>query len=311
MIDALERIAALAPDLKESEVRVLIEMSRRVATTSSHTVTISTRDLAEATKVSRSNIKPAITSLNKRGIITSDKGSATVAATHELKFLKTVRLLRGPVTGPPQSQQVGLFQAQGGPVMSPPVDLLQAQGGPTPSPPHIQRAERADTSSNFDFDSIQENIDRHFARLLKAKPNDYDAARLKNAEEEMHGYQAKFGRLPNPHPPDAQLCAQLLAVAEWPRLKHMFYDLMAERKKPGESYAWYVTVAVQRCWSITPEQQRKYREQFALIKSGQRRPAAKAAAVASCATPAPAPTEFGVGDLQAAIRTAAAGKAMR
>jgi hypothetical protein len=306
MQDALLRIAELAPTLKESEFRVLVELSARAAATGTTNTKASSRDLANATKLSRPNVQSGIDSLNRRRIITSDSGSATAAATHELEFLRTVPIGRGSITEPPPTQQVALFQSQGGFITEPPLALLQSQGGFIAEPPLIQRATRAPTSSDFDFDSIRENIDRYFERLLKAKPSDYDAARLAEVERQMHGYQAKFGRLKNPHPPDPQICAQLLAVAEWPRLQGMFYELMAERKQPGDSYAWYVTVAVQRCWSITPEQQRKYREQFALIKSGTTavaNPAADRAATTE--------TQFGTGEMKRALAAAAQRKAMR
>ena len=43
----------------------------------------------------------------------------------------------------------------------------------------------------------------------------------------------------------------------------MLYDLMSERKQPSFSWAWYVTVALQRIHGISPKQLRDIRARSA------------------------------------------------
>jgi hypothetical protein len=53
-------------------------------------------------------------------------------------------------------------------------------------------------------------------------------------------------------------------------LERLLYDLMAERKKPGENYpAWFIAVAIQRLHGIGPQQQKQARAALRLVKRGQ------------------------------------------
>ena len=72
---------------------------------------------------------------------------------------------------------------------------------------------------------------------------------------------AKYAREENRLPglPDDAITAQFLAVAEWPRLDALLYDLAAERKEAGYSYGWYVTVALQRIHGLSPARVREMR----------------------------------------------------
>lgn len=94
------------------------------------------------------------------------------------------------------------FPGVGAQLPHPPTPQLPGVGvqDPHPSGPPIE-----------DFDtSIPEGI---IDRMLQARPNHFDKAVLAEARKWIHGYQAKFGRAPNPHPPDDYLLAQLLTVA--------------------------------------------------------------------------------------------------
>lgn len=90
--------------------------------------------------------------------------------------------------------------------------------------------------------------------------------RLTEAGNWLHSYQLKFGREPNAHPPDAKIVAQILTVAPWPQLQDLLYDLMAERKQPGHSYAWYLTVALQRIHGISPQVQKAQRTALKVLR---------------------------------------------
>jgi hypothetical protein len=70
----------------------------------------------------------------------------------------------------------------------------------------------------------------------------------------VHGYQCKLGRDKNPLPPDDTILSQLLALAPLYRIVRMIEDLTAERKEPGYSYGWYVTLAMQRIHGIRADE---------------------------------------------------------
>jgi hypothetical protein len=90
-------------------------------------------------------------------------------------------------------------------------------------------------------------------RLQKACPENCEASELRELSRWVHGYQLKWGRDKHAHAPDAHVLSQLLAVAPLPRLISLITDLMQERKEPGYSYGWYVTVAIQRIHGIHPK----------------------------------------------------------
>jgi len=287
---ALARIAALAATLKEAELRTLLELTRRANADAQ--CRLSSRQLAEAAGISRKNAQLAIDSLSERGLITSDGGSATRAATYKLQFLRTeVLTVRGVVATPPtcenneeNSAQVALFQRHPGAVTTPP--LASEERHPWRQSDATANNERARAGADpIDAFDLEKALDR----LRRAKPSMYDPSQFAEAKAWMHGYMAKFGELPNPHPPDDAIAAQFLAISEWPRLLGMMRDLMDERKKPHK-YGWFVVVAMQRMWGLTPQQQRKARERLQLVKQQARDE---------------------TGQLRSAIAAAAAGKGMR
>ena len=274
MDSPLARIATLAASLKEAELRTLLEIVRRA--NEHHQCRESSRQIAEATGLSRPNVQAAIDSLCNRGLITSDGGSATRAATYTLQFLATEVLpVRGSIAEPPpcekhaeNSQQVALFQSQGGTVTEPPVASQQSQGWLHSRATTNKERARAGVGIGIDFD-----IEKALDRLRQATPALYDQREFAEAKRWLHGCMAKFGALPDPHPPDDRVVAQFLAIAEWPRLLGMIYDLMAEpetrRTKPAK-YGWFVVVAMQRMWGLTPQQQRAARERLQLVKQEAR-----------------------------------------
>ncbi|MGH9583329.1 MAG: helix-turn-helix domain-containing protein [Bryobacteraceae bacterium] len=91
MQPALDRIAALAPTLKEAELRTILELTRRAGDGSE--CRCSSRELARAAQLSRNHVQAAIDSLTERGLIESDGGSATRASSYHLAFLETAVLV--------------------------------------------------------------------------------------------------------------------------------------------------------------------------------------------------------------------------
>lgn len=194
----LRRIAALARQLSEAELRVVLELTTRAT---QNTISASSRELARQTKLSRSNVIAAIESLNGRGLITSDRGTATRASSHKLHFLTTAVLPggevlteRGPIAGPPPHQQVDLFQDRPGAEKTP-------EGGLAEGPPQDKERARAGVTSNCPSPAVQVLDD-----LLRANPKKVDDALMKRAHEWLFGYMRKFGQR-DPHGPDQQIVA--------------------------------------------------------------------------------------------------------
>jgi hypothetical protein len=136
---------------------------------------------------------------------------------------------------------------------------------------------------------------------MNARPSDYDAAELAAARGWMHSHTQKWGT-PTSQPPDDKICAELLTVAKGEpiRIENLFFELSAERKRPGEKWAWYVSVAVQRIWKMPPEEYRERRQRLAQMLNHRRQQPGQANERTASA-----------GELKSAIATAAAAKAMR
>jgi hypothetical protein len=107
--------------------------------------------------------------------------------------------------------------------------------------------------------SIEKGINSMIDRLQKANRSDYDPSQFEEARKRLWGYMAKYGRHEKPASPDDDIVAQWLACASWSELESLLYDLMAERKPPGDSPAWFVTVALQRIHGFSPGLQRAAR----------------------------------------------------
>jgi hypothetical protein len=161
---------------------------------------------------------------------------------------------------------------------------------------------RAPASIDYDYDPNT----RLFDRMLKARPEKSDPSHLAQARGLIHGYQCKFGRFPDAHPPDSLICAQLLAVAPLHQLEALIYELMGERKQPGDSYGWYLTVAMQRIHGISPQRQAKTRAALRVVRP---QAAAAAAAGASSSTQPGSPAEPAF-DFDATIQRLAQAKAL-
>ena len=293
MSAVLKQIAGVAKGLSKAELHVLIELTSRAESAGGHDVIASSRDLAERTGLARSSVQIAVDSLHKKGLVHSDAGTATRSAMHRLIFLDAVENRTGGPTVEPvvarESDQggsepgpvVAQFPGLGGPTLrplvarnsspsglnyEPVVAQILGQSGPDSEPlpngksrtceqAHIENASAlADSIEKTDFDKL---IDR----LQKSKKSDFDENVFEEARKLIASHHAKFARegFQIAGMPDDQITAQFLTVAEWPRLSHLLWDLMSERKASGHSYGWYVTVALQRIHGISPERVRELR----------------------------------------------------
>ena len=251
----LLELSRLAPTLKEAELRVLIYLTAEATATASTTVQTSSRDIARACKLSRSNVMPAIDSLTTRGLIATRQGTATRAAAYMLRFLE-VTTLGGPVTGPPR--------ANPGPTAGPPLDLNQGHPGPVTGPPPTENAGLLPTPSRLDInpDSIV-LLDRVLTARSSQKPRDL----LQQFAATLRTYAPRLGRVYD-RDPDADTCAQLLEACgdRHETLSWLVIQLKNAHTQPGESPMWWVTVALQRVHGIPPKITAARREELKLAK---------------------------------------------
>jgi hypothetical protein len=156
-------------------------------------------------------------------------------------------------------------------------------------------------------DSIENDFDKTIDRLQKVQKSDFDESLFELARNRIASHHAKFAREENrlPSLPDDSITAQFLAVAEWPKLEAMLFDLASERREAGHSYGWYVTVALQRIHGVSPERLRELR---ARLKPAGSRPALIPKRVDINRKPA---RPAGVEDLKEQIRAVAAARSMR
>lgn len=272
-LNVIGSVADLAPTLKEAELRVLLELTRRAASNAHHTLRASSRDLATACKLGRPNVQHALDSLSKRGLITIRQGSATQSAAYQVNTLNTSKMVATQHSHPPASgwtrndATLAMFDSQGGYFTEPPP--TENKGLPAAAP------------SVDDLPRLTPILDR----VLTSKISHHDKATLETFRAWLHGYMCKLGRddrnqpTPHAHPPDLEIVAQFLAVAEPGRLGAMLDSLLLDRKT-AYSYAWFVTVALQRIHGIAWTETKKARAALRVVKAGQRQAAVDAGAAA-------------------------------
>jgi hypothetical protein len=306
MNTALAQLRALAPTLSGAALKVLIELTAAAAATNSAAIAASSRNLAERCKLSRRSVQPALDELARLAIIASSDANPTAAATHTLQFLQTVPEVRqteaqslhhpGAESAPPQAQSL---RPPGPDIAPPPAQELRHPGAEN-APPAIPSPEtRARAFEIFDFDKAST-----IERLQRAQTSDYDQATVDAIRGAVWHHQSKSAR-PNPEPPDDALITDLLAIVngEWARLSAMLSDLHREKKMPSENYAWYRTVTLQRTCGITAAEAKHAID--ALLE------ARKQAKRSSNRKPQQQASPEEISHLQAGLKSAAAGKAMR
>jgi hypothetical protein len=132
-------------------------------------------------------------------------------------------------------------------------------------PPTEENTAHPQATPRVDIDNETTEV---LDRLLKASDKRTDPAAIATARAWLHGYVAKLAPDKDRHPPDNRIVAQFLAIAEWPRLEHLLKALFEERQTPGYSYAWFLTVALQRLHGIQPARLKTRRAQLKLVRSG-------------------------------------------
>lgn len=272
METALERIAAIASTLKEAELRTLLELTRRADR--ANQVRYSSRKLAAATRQSRRNVQDALDALAERGLITSDGGSATRASTHQLAYTTTA-VLPGPgaVGAPPSTEQEALFERHPGAeatphpgaARAPLINRERAGAGATSFPSSFQIRDDVTNSTSGKPAEISAASMGVLDAILKANPKKIDPELATRARDRLYGYMRKFGRSLEPHPPDQQIVAQFAAIAPWPQLDSVLEELWRRRQPAGDSYAWFLGVALQRIHGLRFEDVRRRRDELKLV----------------------------------------------
>jgi hypothetical protein len=248
------RIAELAPSLREAELRVLLELTRRWALAGSGadlTVSASSRELARRLSASRPFLQRALDSLAARGLLSVVPGTATAPAAYTLQFVRTVRL-GGSVAEPPPTENAAVTATSAGvEVLTPTAELL--------------------------IDGIN-----------SATPQNLDKQTLVAVRGWLHRFMELFGRddeggpVRNPHPPSDRLVARFVAVGpSVRRLEVHLNGLLAENqaaiarggapRHTPRTYEWFVTVAVQRIWRISYYEQKAVKPQLRDVKKQGRR----------------------------------------
>jgi hypothetical protein len=280
--EALRQFAAIASGLSDVENRVLLDLATR-AKPPNFTCRASSRVLAISTGCSRSSVSRAVATLSQRGHITKRAGTATTAAAFAVNFLAVRGWTYGRATqeipGGPMAIPGPMASPGGGPMVGPPnvantgekvgeqiaIDLeVLSVSSSEIDPTRARDRERslpAEDENLFDASSVIE-------RVLAARPKDFSEKLMADSRATLHGYATKFPvrGSENPHPPDPQVVAQFLAIADTRRLGRLLADLMADRQT-CYSYGWFITVALQRIHGIRPEQWKEKREELKLMRN--------------------------------------------
>jgi hypothetical protein len=273
---AFQHIAALAPTLKEAELRVLLHLTAAALASSSTSVRASSRDIADACKCSRRNVQHAVDALTQRGLIATRQGTSTSAAAYLLRFLEVLPM--GGVTAAPPPFVGGVGVAPG-------VASKQRQGGAITAPPPSDSEGLPAEPSALDIktDSIVK-IDR----ALTANPKTFQRGELNEVARKITHSAAKMGRAYE-RDPDATVCAQIYEACgrSLQQLEWLVIEIYRTRQQPGESPVWWVTVALQRCQGVAPKDIAARRAELKAARRPRLVSAPAAPAIAS-ADPAPA-----------------------
>jgi hypothetical protein len=272
---ALQRIAELAPTLKEAELRVLTHLASIAENNPHHTARASSRAIATATKLARSAVIRAIDSLTSRKLIATRQGKGQSASGFLITFLETLKISNPKWSSKRTTtpEQVVLFEDQGGPLGGPEWSLSRTTSGPFRGPLDVENKQ----TSQEGTDPLEQYFDDSILpidRLSKANPKDYDKKLLDWARRSLHGYMAKFGQAT--HPPDDKILAQWLSIAPATTLDRLLFDLMGERRRMAYSYAWFIAVAFQRIHGIGPQALKERRQEIKEVHRQQPAPQATA-----------------------------------
>lgn len=244
-----------------------------------HSVSISTRALSKAANLSESALPTALTALADRNLITIRHGAANRRNAYQVNFLSTVPA--SFAEAPP---------AQGASFAEAPLPLFERHPASFAEAPPTENKALAPAAAPLDvFRLSDEILDRV---MIRAKITNFDRPTIQLFRGSLHSYMAKFGTDETgrryvdtgavPHPPDDEVLARFLAVAEPYRLMPLLETLILEAKQAEarssgrgtpyntRRYSWFVYTALQRIHGIHWAETQKAQAQLRLHKRGQR-----------------------------------------
>jgi hypothetical protein len=265
----IEALARHAPALTGVELKVLLELTRRQLRTG-RDVKASSRELATACKIGRSNTQLALDSLTARKLIALHQGTPTSPAAYHLNILETLQM-GGPISGPPPTQT--------GPQNRATEDLFQGHGGPVLEPPPTESTALTRTTAELDFDFASLSL---IDRVFSAKATDFDKQTLEAWRNHLWGIYTRFGRDENnrpfteqnqPHPPTNKQVAEFLTVGSETELGRFLQTFRIECQAgnhPPQEYIYFTYIALHRVRHIVVENTRKGRAILQDVKRKKR-----------------------------------------
>ena len=251
---AFRSLAAIAPGLSEAELKVAIHLAA-IRDPATDTAKASSRDLAQATRLSRPSVQSALDTLTRRCLIATRTGSGALASRYRLNFLQTTPLSSGQKFWP----------------------LAQTNLDLQPS----ERPEILATSRTTAPPSISITSDSILDRVLTARANQWPAPALDLVRRSAYKWLLLQRGMHNAQPPDLTLAAQLATAAggcgtaeTWIR------DHLTDRQ--AENCGYLVSWMLQQLHGIAPPTIKRRRAELRAV--------AKTAAATAAAIPdAPAP----------------------
>lgn len=135
--------------------------------------------------------------------------------------------------------------------------------GPQGGPPPTENKELTGAAAALDLNPDTTTI---LDRVIRARKKDYNADQIATARNWLLGYRRKLGRAPTCHPPDDDICAQFLAIADWETLQKTLYELFRQQIPPGDNDAWFVAVALNRIHGFKPDALKTRKQALKLVK---------------------------------------------
>lgn len=258
---ALHSLAAIAPGLSEAELRVCIHLAT-IQNPQTHTAIASSREIADSTRLARSNVQRALDSLARRSLIATRQGTSTRPAAHLLNWTQTCAFPGGLTVGPPLQLQL--------PEMHQEIPRVALQQGHPSEPPLHARADSDDLidKRSIDRSSSQTPI---LDQVLTARPQHFQASQL----QRLRGYAYKWLTLQraqssSPAPDDLTL-AQIATAAGGvePAISFILDNL---RDRQATTCQYLVTMLLQKLHGVAPHSIRARRAQLHAVNRSDPQP---------------------------------------
>jgi hypothetical protein len=285
-VELILTIAAESRHLKESGLKVLLQVVAKSVELGSSEVTVSTRWIAERANLSREGVSRGIRELKDLVTVTSERGVVTTFALPPhwrctsqpflVPFPRVENSTNWPgiqaTTGqefrPPLARNPGQQQRRNdatGQESRPP--LARNLGQSEDNWPGIQ-ASHDEESTTYAEEKANGHIDRSrgtvskrevvvqvIDRVLQACGKDLlDEHAALRARDQLHSYMHRHGPPDgDKNPPDETIIAQILAIAPEETVYWTLQRMSKAGTACGRSYSWFVTTLLQRLHRADPK----------------------------------------------------------